>query len=172
MVSACGEGWATRAQDQIVSQMIILEERRHELTGRCISAAEELLLASRLPFRIDWILALLHTYPLIGTKFVLKADQEPSGLGVNLAWMTPENTITESLDLYPGIAAVGLGYVAVGVCLRGSGDPYFVRALEGDDPPLVRIPHELLNADLSLSESVVEVVSPSLSVFFRNARFS
>jgi hypothetical protein len=78
--------------------------------------------------------------------------------------------IGESFDFYPGISALRLGYLAIGSCLRGSGDPYFVKVAV-DDPPFVRIPHDYLLADLSLVEARVEIVRSTLSDFFRVARF-
>ncbi len=143
-----------------------LEKRRHELTGRCLRQEEALGLASRLPIPCGWLLDLMRHYPLIGTTFCLSQDHDLSGLGVDMSWMTPEDILCESLELYPGIAAIGVGYVPVGMCLRGSGDPYFLKG-NCDNPPLVRIPHDGLQSDLSLSESVIEIVRPQLSDFFR-----
>jgi hypothetical protein len=105
-------------------------------------------------------------------KFTLGATQDISGLGVELEWMTPNDMLVESLEMYPGIAATALGFIAVGTCLLGSGDPYFVRATSDDDPPLMRIPHDRLGPDLALSESAIETVRPHLSDFFRIAKYS
>jgi hypothetical protein len=104
-------------------------------------------------------------------RFALRAEEDLSGLGAALLWMAPADIVGESLEFYPGIAAAPLGYVAVGTCLLGSGDPYFVEVSDGECSPLVRIPHDGLEPDLSLSESVIEVVSPRLDSFFNLATF-
>jgi hypothetical protein len=70
--------------------------------------------------------------------------------------------IREAKDSYPGIAALPLGYVPIGNCGRGSGDPYFYRASDG---AIVRIPHDATSfdhADASLDESAVELVARSV----------
>ena len=144
--------------------MLDLEKRRQALTGRRLLDEEARSLTRKLPVPAGWLLDLMRDYPLIGTKFQLSCEQDLSGLGVKMEWMAPHDIIGESLEFYPGIAAISLNYVAIGTCLEGSGDPYFVKVLE-EDPPLVRIPHNYLNVDLSLSESRVEIVRPRLSDF-------
>jgi hypothetical protein len=84
--------------------------------------------------------------------------------------MEPNGIIRERLEMYPGIATAPLSYVAIGTCPEGSGDPYFVKVTCGEDPPLVRIPHEGLEHNLSFTESAIEVARPILSDFFPAAR--
>jgi len=139
------------------------------LTGRCLTEGEAQYLATRLPVPAGWILDLMRNYPLIGSKFKLSHEQDLSGLGVELEWMTPENIINESLELYPGIAAISLNYVAIGTCLFGSGDPYFVKVVNKDSA-LVRIPHDRLKADLTLAESEIEIIRDRLSDFFLSSQ--
>lgn len=112
----------------------------------------------------------MQRYAIVGMRFRLSPDQDLSTLGVELKWMNPEEIIEESAEFYPGIAAFRCGYIPVGSCVEGSGDPYFVK-MELEDSPLVRIPHDRLREDLSLPESVIELVRPHLSSFFQIARF-
>jgi hypothetical protein len=150
--------------------MKTLDERRHELNGRCLTKPEAEHLASMFSAPMGWLLDLMQNYPLIGMEFGLTLEQDLSGFGAGLIWNVPDDIIEESREFYPGIPALPLGYVPVGSCVLGSGDPYFLK-VSFDDPPLVRIPHERLEPDLSLSESVIEIVRPRLSDFFRVARF-
>jgi hypothetical protein len=53
------------------------------------------------------------------------------------------------------------GYLPIGTCLIGSGDPYFLKVADGKNPPVVRIPHD--------SPEGAEVISPSLEAFLQSA---
>jgi hypothetical protein len=54
-----------------------------------------------------------------------------SGLGAGIQWMSAEQMLDEGSQAYPRIVAVPRGYFPVGICLRGSGDPYFYRDTDG-----------------------------------------
>jgi hypothetical protein len=69
------------------------------------------------------------------------------GHGLELRWMSVDGILDEALNAYPGIAVVGMGYVPIGDCMLGSGDPYFLRLDGTEDPPLVRILHDMIDAD-------------------------
>src|SRR5687767_11332163 len=87
---------------------------------------------------------LLTSTPLVGLNLVLDDEQDESGLGADLRWMTAEEMIDEAKNVYPGIAAVPLGFLPVGICLEGSGDPYFIRLKDG---AVVRIPHDAVDEE-------------------------
>jgi hypothetical protein len=135
------------------------------LPGRRATAAELELLKARLsPLMADWCIWLMGAYDVIGYDVVLEPSDDPSGLGVEFRWMTPEQIISEATESEPGIAAGRHGLAPIGLCLSGSGDPYFVNTLASDNPPVVRIPHEAVH-DGELDLAAIEVVSPSLSAF-------
>ena len=149
----------------------VLKERKADLKGRTITPQEvseltagvgEKLLPAHL---LDWLLS----YPLVGTEFYLSEDEDESGLGAEMQWLTPAQMVSETVETYPGIVAGPLGYLPVGMCLTGSGDPYFLKTGSGDDPPLVRIPHEAADADGNLDVDRIEQVTPRLSDFLRKA---
>jgi hypothetical protein len=150
--------------------MTVLDERTQELNGRVLSDGEANLRASALPVPLEQLIGLMRRYPLIGMSFSLPPEDDLFGLGADLKWMAPEDIVGESSQFYPGISALRLGYVPIGSCLRGSGDPYFIRA-SLEDPPLLRVPHDCLCPDLSLPEGRVEIVRATLSDFFRVAQF-
>jgi hypothetical protein len=93
-----------------------------------------------------------------GEDLELEEDQDLSGLGVELQWMTPEEIIDEATRAYPGILAVQRSLLPVGKCLLGSGDPYFLRLSDG---ALVRVPHDAARGE-SLDEKQIEVVALSI----------
>lgn len=101
----------------------------------------------------------LMSQPLIGLTFLLDEEDDESELGAEFTWMTPEQMIDEATAAYPGIAAVAGGFLPVGICLEGSGDPYFLRL---EDEAIVRIPHEAA-IDEKLALEQVELVAWSVS---------
>ncbi|HEX8549537.1 MAG TPA: hypothetical protein VF691_21420 [Cytophagaceae bacterium] len=44
-------------------------------------------------------------YPLIGKDFSLSDEDDFSGIGVNMKWLTPDEQIDEGFNNYPGMAA-------------------------------------------------------------------
>lgn len=149
----------------------ILNDRRAELTGRRMTPAEGAEITAQFqadilpPSLSDWLLS----HSLIGTEFYLGEEDDESGLGVEMQWLTPQQMISEASEAYPGIAATPLGYLPVGSCLTGSGDYYYLKPHTGDDPTLVRIPHEAATADGELKVESIERVSTRLGEFLRNA---
>ena len=134
-------------------------------SGRRASSEELALLKGQLPTLIDdWCIRLMSTYDLIGSEVVLDSSSDPSGLGVEFRWMTPEQIISEATEAQPGIAASQHGFAPIGLCLSGSGDPYFINTFESDNPAVVRIPHDAVH-HTELDLAAIEVVSPSLSAF-------
>ena len=145
----------------------VLERRKDELGGRSITNDEARDLQrdispSLLP---QWLLNLMATYPVIGARFRLSENQDQSGLGVDMKWLTPGQMVSEAKEAQPGIAAAVSSYLPIGMCLQGSGDPYFLQAGSGEDPPVVRIPHQALDGEYRLQEDQVEIVSENLSKF-------
>ena len=149
----------------------VLKRRAADLRGRTIDAQEAADIAARLgsgllPARfLEW----LRSHPLVGTEFSLSEEEDESGLGVDMKWLTPAQMIDEMTETWPGIAAAPAGYLAIGSCLDGSGDYYYLKAGTDDDPPLVRIPHEAVGPDDKLIEDRIQIVSPRLSDFLRKA---
>jgi hypothetical protein len=147
----------------------ILERRSAELGGRVAEAAEVAALAAGAatplpPLLAGWMLR----FPLCGTEFALAEEEDESGLGVEMKWMTPGEMVSEAVDAYPGILAVPAGFLPVGMCLIGSGDPYFLEGA-GDDPPLVRIPHDSAAGGERLDLGRIERVSARLGDFLSKA---
>jgi hypothetical protein len=140
-----------------------LSTRKAALTGRLIAPEERALLESAFSaeFDIRWLIDLLGEFPLIGSILTLDENHDLSEMGVELRWLKPADMLQEAREMSPGKEVLEEGYLPVGECLLGSGDPYFLRMSDGQDPPVVRVPHD--------APSAVEVVRPSLSDFLANA---
>ncbi|MEQ9168892.1 MAG: hypothetical protein RLO12_21720 [Fulvivirga sp.] len=93
---------------------------------------------------------------VIGESFSLSYEYDQSEMGVELEWMTPKSQIEECFSNYPGISALKLGFIPVGICLEGSGDPYFINTND-KEPKLYRVPHDSVVED-SISIDQIEYV--------------
>lgn len=140
------------------------------LTGAPITCDElEQLRSSFGGLAPEWLLKLYSERNLLGTTFSLDDESDLSEMGVELKWMTVEQMVDEATNFYPGITAIKKGYLPFGLCLEGSGDPYFLKIGKGhDDTPVVRIPHDTL-ADGEIDESSIEFVASNLVAFFEKA---
>lgn len=151
----------------------VLKKRREEFGGRAVTADEAAELPAALPFALPaWLVNLLRNYPLTESEFSLSEDDDASEMGAEIKWLTPAQMISEATECFPGMAAAPIGYLPVGMCLEGSGDPYFININNGENPPPVRIPHEAIDDADALREEEIEIVSPSLSRFFKDAEIN
>ena len=107
----------------------------------------------------------LTSLPLVGLTFVLDVDKDESGLGVEMLWMTADQMLDEAMSAYPGIAAARKGLLPVGICLEGTGDPYFLRL---EDGAIVRVPHNALSSG-ELDVSRVERIAASIEDLINEA---
>jgi hypothetical protein len=145
----------------------IISTRLSEIKGRTADANEcKYLIENLSELNLDFILDIIQTYPLIGCNFVLSDFHDASGLGVDMIWMPPLDIVEESTKFYPGIVAKKYGYLPIGSCLIGSGDPYFIECKKiSNTINLLRIPHTAVFNDDLVIESI-EFVS-SLIDFFK-----
>ena len=152
---------------------LILEKKSALLTGEKISEEEAEKLRKAFPSNLvpSWFINLLLKFALQDVRFELDEEDDQSGMGIEFRWMTPDHMIKEAFEYYPGMSVVKLGYLPIGDCMIGSGDPYFLNMKNGsDDPPLVRIPHDFVQEDDSYPEEEIEIVYDSLSSFFEKAK--
>jgi hypothetical protein len=116
----------------------------------------------------DWFLDLCERRNLAGSAFSLEEEHDRSEMGVELKWMTSKEMIDEAKEYYPGIAATKSGYLPFGICLEGSGDPYFLKIGKNcEDSAVVRIPHDIITNE-EFDESCIELVASNIIEFFVN----
>lgn len=89
----------------------------------------------------------LERHGLHGASFAIPESSDASGLGADLQLLTRAQAREEAEDCYPGLAVAADGYIPVGMCLLGSGDPYFLRDGDGAGGPLYRIHHDAVAWD-------------------------
>jgi len=139
------------------------------LGGRVLTSDELRQLATNVRVTIPTPLAaLLTSEALVGLVFGLSEAQDESGLGADFKWMTCAEMIDEANEAFPGILAVRCGFLPIGQCLVGSGDPYFLRLSDG---AVVRIPHDAARGAV-LDCQQVEQVMPSIPALLNMADIS
>jgi len=118
-----------------------------------------------------WYVELITTVPICGLELGWQA-QEPVGDYDGVEWMEwsdPRNMRSESIDCYPGLAILEHGYVNVASDLSGGGDPYFIAAGKSQDPPLYQVYHDVSDEAKAILAEGRNLVTRSLSGFFRKA---
>lgn len=138
------------------------------LRGRIATVFEVDVLRRGLQGKIlpDWFPSALLAYRIIGARMSLDARLDRSGVGVELLWLSPEQIVSEVRDVEPGVSVSQFGFLPIGACATGSGDPYFLdlRVSDTTDPPLVRIRHDLAGEGRYPLDQL-ELVETTLSAF-------
>lgn len=111
------------------------------------------------------LLDLLRKFPIIGMGFSLSEKDDVSGYGVEMEWMNPLEQYEESFMLYPGMIAFKKGYLPIGKCMEGSGNPYFLDL--NNKNWIVRIIHDCIDED-NLSGDCIEKVIKIDGLFLAN----
>ena len=100
----------------------------------------------------------LNSNNLRGKDCRFGENVDESGIGAALFIFTEEQAIDEAVNFYPGIVVAPDGYVPVAGCLKGSGDPYFIKASDGATGRLYRVYHDTVSAKEYDSEDAIAVV--------------
>lgn len=90
----------------------------------------------------DYWQAFVEAHHLVGRQISVPDDLDVSGVGIEIEILGDEAIHSEQTAAYPGIAVVEAGYIPVGGCSIGTGDPYFINIHDGEGGPLYRIYHD------------------------------
>lgn len=147
--------------------MNVLNRISQDLIGRKISEDEKMMLMKKFDVELMSlkIIDILSNYKIVGQIFSISEEKDSSGIGVNMEWLTPYEQIQEAYEYYPGLLAVKKGYLPIGMCLEGSGDPYFLKE-DNQRYILVRIPHDAIYDEV-LDDDSIEYIC-ELSELFNN----
>ena len=95
-----------------------------------------------------------------GIEVSIPASGDRSGIGIELEFLDEAASRVEMREAYPGLGVAADGFVAVGNCSGGTGDPYFINVNDGEGGPLYRIYHEAVSEDgYERSEAVAVVLA-------------
>lgn len=103
-------------------------------------------------------LEFLATFSLVGREVSIPEPDDRSGVGAEIEFLDEAGSREEAEEYYPGIAVAADGFVPVGSCLIGTGDPYFIRLADGEGGPLYRVDHEAVGKEGYDRAAAVDVV--------------
>jgi len=72
------------------------------------------------------------------------------------------------LNMYPGCAIFELGFIGIAEDPTGSGDPYFIKTDEGENPPVYQIYHDISDDGQEILKHGKELIANKLSDIFKN----
>ena len=139
----------------MVNQFKPFDNCSSNLNGRK-ATQDELDLIEKNFNRIDWVgdfENLISKADIIGASFELSKTSDHSGMGVDMEWMSPAEQIDEAFTFYPGLVVVAKGFMPVGICMQGSGDPYFLR-IEDEKWKIYRVLHDFDSYDEKMIEFI------------------
>lgn len=102
--------------------------------------------------------AFVESAGLTGGRTSIPEEKDQSGLGADIYWFSDEQAREEKEKFYPGIAVAKDGFIPVGGCDIGSGDPYFICVKDGAGGPLYRVYHDSVRKDGYNRDDAVAVV--------------
>ena len=141
--------------------------------GKIVELAEMVELQTKLTNPLPhWYAELLSTYPLAGLYLdhpLYKAEDDDDGY-ISLKIATPRDIYSETEECYPGLAIRDLGYACFAIDPIGSGDPYFIKVADGDNPPVYQVYHDVGNTGTEIEAHGMVKIANSLTEFFDNAR--
>ena len=90
-------------------------------------------------------LQFVDSHKLSGREITVAEEMDLSGVGADLGILTPEQSLDEQKNFWPGIGVAKDGYVPVAWCSIGSGDYYYINTNDGPHGPLYRIYHDAVH---------------------------
>jgi len=109
----------------------------------------------------DFWVNFLKENDLRGATVELSKELDVSGLGVDLLFLTADQSIDEATNFWPGLGVSKDGYVPIASCLYGSGDYYYIRSNDGQAGPLYRIYHDAVDDKGYKPDDAIAVVLQS-----------
>ncbi|MDH3997654.1 MAG: hypothetical protein OET90_02340 [Desulfuromonadales bacterium] len=105
----------------------------------------------------DYWKTFVEKHSLVGTEI----DFPWPGDGDSMATVEilgDEYVEEEAKEHWPGIGVFQDGFVPVGACSVGTGDPYFINTNDGPNGPLYKIDHERVSPDGYNRDEAVETM--------------
>ena len=100
----------------------------------------------------------LEQHRLVGREFSIPVEGDLSGVGAAIEILDEQAIRAEQTEAYPGIGVSKAGFVPVGGCSIGTGDPYFINARDGEGGPLYRIYHDEVTGENYDSDKAIAMV--------------
>lgn len=154
---------------QMSIEQFLRKANQNGLAGELISREEANILNNQLNCLIpDWYINLLTTYPISGIELAYQAfppEQDYDGI-LWIEILNSKGIFEETNNFYPGIAIQSLGYFCIGGDAAGGGNPYFVSANQGDNPPVFQVYHDVSDDGAEIVKNGMRMVAQTLSQLF------
>jgi SMI1/KNR4 family protein SUKH-1 len=140
--------------------------------GKAISLAEMKDLQSRLSSPLPaWYAELLLKYPLSGTylNYPIQTPGNSHEAYDTLQLANAKSICNQTEEYYPDLAIRDLGYVCFATDPTGSGNPYFIKIAQGDNPPVYLVYHDVSQIGTVVEKEGMIMIAGSLAEFFHNA---
>lgn len=112
-----------------------------------------------------WFIELFTKYQLSDVNLEI-VDQEDEEMEYVLEFVHPDLMKEESLEAFPGCAILDHGYICIAADPTGGGDPYFINTLEGDNPAVYQVYHDVSDQGEEILAHGKRKVADSLSMLF------
>lgn len=112
-----------------------------------------------------WFIELFTKYPLSHAIMEIQ-DKENEDMEYVLEFVSPQWMESESIEAYPGCALLEHGYICIAADPTGGGDPYFINTLEGDNPAVYQIYHDVSDVGKEILAHGRQKVADSFSELF------
>ena len=84
----------------------------------------------------------LESNALAGKAVEISNGDDLSSVGASIELYNEADAASEANEFYPGLVVKADGYVPIGGCVVGTGDPYFIRIQDQQPGPVYRIYHD------------------------------
>ena len=109
----------------------------------------------------DYLIDFLHENNLEKKDIEIPEEQDLSGVGADFFIMDEKGMQEETNEYYPGLVVKEDGYIGIGSCAIGSGDPYFINYNDGPEGPLYRIYHDSVSDEGYEKSEAIDIVLSS-----------
>lgn len=113
----------------------------------------------------SWIKSMLLDFKIANLILDFKTNEDEE---LSIQFNTFEQIENACLNMYPGCAIFELGYIGIGEDPCGSGDPFFIRIDEGDNPPVYQIYHDVSEQGKEIIKEGKELIANKFSDIFKN----
>ena len=99
-------------------------------------------------------------FQLLHTEVEIPEEYDLSGVGADIEFYDDDTIVDSMTDSYPECIVNKDGFLPVGGCQTGSGDPYFINTSEGVGGKLYQIYHDMVfDETYSRAEAIATVLN-------------
>ena len=101
----------------------------------------------------------VERHALVGKEIEIPVEKDLSEVGATIQLFDEAVATGEANDFYPGLVVKQDGFVPIGGCAIGCGDPYFINLQDQQPGPVYRIYHDsVFDENYDRNEAVVRVL--------------